>query len=71
MKTARTDFLIGFDVSPVLGRKTVVAYYSLRLYRALKELLGEEHLHTLQWQKTAEKILLIHRELYETWRAAE
>ena len=23
------------------------------------------------WQKTAEKILLIPRELYETWRAAE
>ena len=65
MKTARTDFLIGFDVSPV------VAYSSLRLYRALKELPGEEHLHTLQWQKTAEKILLIPRELYETWRAAE
>ncbi len=54
MKTYGTDFIIGFDASPVTGRKTGVEYYSLQLYRALKEVLGREHIIAFSNQPVAE-----------------
>ena len=54
MKTYGTDFIIGFDASPVTGRKTGVEYYSLQLYRALKEELGREHIIAFSNQPVAE-----------------
>lgn len=44
MENYETDFIIGFDASPVTGHKTGVEYYSLQIYNALKEKLGEKHL---------------------------
>lgn len=36
--------ILGFDISPVLGNKTGVEYYSLRLYEALKNTAGENQI---------------------------
>ena len=44
MKQYEADFIIGFDASPITGRKTGVEYYSLQIYRALKKEISPNHL---------------------------